>query len=741
MRRLGLLDFHDLHAVARNLLRARPDVRRDFQQRYRTVLLDEFQDTDPLQLEIAFFLAEDPAGPPAPSWDAVRLEPGRLFLVGDPKQSIYRFRRADIETYERARDRVAAQGEVLALETNFRSTRRLLEAVNHAFAPQMQPPEDGRYQPAYAPVAPAPDTPDGDGPVLLEWASGAGEAGAPASADERRAREAAALAALVARAVTRGEWHVRERGDRAARPVRYGDVVCLFRTFVGVALYEDAFRAAGVPYRTLGGRAYFARSEVGWALAALTAIEDPHDPVALVAALRSPFFGAPDGALLAHAAAGGRFSYLAPVPPGAPAPIADAWRVLGDLHRRRTRESAAAIVEALYAETEVLATYALDAQGDQRVANLLRITDTARALEAAGRPTFRALVRWLAAQEAGGYEEGESPVAEEGDQVVRLLTVHQAKGLEFPVVIVPDLEWDRPAATPRLLVDRRPGAALGVSLGKVGDWAVDTDTVADLLEHERRRSDAEALRLFYVAVTRARDHLVVPLLFGWAPRGFAAFCAPFLDEGWAGARRIAVDPAPPPAAPTPAAAAPALVPREAWAAAREAARARGGRGTPVVHPGGAGPARGDGARLGALVHAALAVADLGDPAGAADAVGAAGARTGESGELLAAARRLVERALASEPYRRAAGAKRVIREMPVAAVVDGALVEGVVDLVFEAPEGLVAVEVKIAPPGEEAAGQLRAYGRALAAAGAPVAAAYLLVLAPDGARVVPVRQD
>ncbi|MGH7265212.1 MAG: PD-(D/E)XK nuclease family protein, partial [Candidatus Rokuibacteriota bacterium] len=111
---------------------------------------------------------------------------------------------------------------------------------------------------------------------------------------------------------------------------------------------------------------------------------------------------------------------------------------------------------------------------------------------------------------------------------------------------------------------------------------------------------------------------------------------------------------------------------------------------------------------------------------------------GESGDAMAAAHRLVERALASEPYRRAAGAKRVIREMPVAAVVDGALVEGVIDLVFEAPDGLVVVEVKGAPPGDEAADQLRAYCRALAAAGVPVAEAYLLVLAPDGARVVPV---
>jgi ATP-dependent helicase/nuclease subunit A len=732
LRRLGLLDFHDLLAFTRDLLRDRPDVRRDFQSRYRTLLVDEFQDTDPLQLEIAFFLAEDPASDAAAAWDVVRLAGGRLFLVGDPKQSIYRFRRADIETYERARSVLAAQGEALRLATNFRAVGRLIDAVNHTFTGQMQPPDDGAYQPAYAPIVRAPDTIEGEGPLLLEWPA---DQAAPAGVEARRAREATALAGLVARAVAEGAWPVRDRTMRALRPARFGDVVCLFRTLGGAAVYEDAFRAAGVPYRTVGGRHYYARSEVGWALAALTAVEDPYDPVALVAALRSPFFGVPDGAFLAHVAAGGEVSYLAPLPAGADPALAAAWPVLRELHARRTRESATAIVEALYAATEVLATYALDPHGDQRVANLLRILDTARALEAAGRPTFRALVRWLAAQDAAGYDESESPVAEEGDDVVRLLTVHVAKGLEFPVVILPDLEWERRADTPRLVVDRRPhAAALGVSLGKVGDWKVETANLAELMEREERRAEAERLRLFYVATTRARDHLVLPLLFG-EPRGFAAFCAPLLDESGPAARRLLVDPDAPPPAAAPPAPVPVLTSREVWAAARETVLTRGRRPTAVVHPG-AGRMRGEGARLGALVHAALARADLAGPQAADAAVAAAAAVLGEHGERVAQARRLVERALGAAPYRQAAGAKRALRELPVAAVVDGQLVEGVVDLVYETPAGLVAVEVKLAPADAAARDQLRAYCRALAAAGHRVTEAYLLVVGADGADAI-----
>jgi ATP-dependent helicase/nuclease subunit A len=736
MHRLGLLDFHDLLARTEHLLRHRPDVRRELQRHYRTLLVDEFQDTDPLQLEIAFFLAEDPDAPRGARWDAVRLGPGRLFLVGDPKQSIYRFRRADIETYERARAALEQQGEVLTLSANFRACGRLLEAVNRTFEGQMQPPDDGRYQPAYAPVLRAPATPEGEGPLLLEWPL---DATPPEGAEARRAREAAALAALVARAVADRAWPVRDRGTGETRPARFGDVVCLFRALVGVDVYEDALRAAAVPYRTVGGRHFFARSEVAWALAALAAIDNPYDPVALVAALRSPFFGAPDGAFVAHAAAGGRFSYLTPLPADAHPALADGWRILGDLHARRTRESATAIVEALYAETEVLATYALDPHGDQRVANLLRILDTARALESAGRPTFRALVHWLSAQDAGGYEESESPIAEEDDDVVRLMTVHAAKGLEFPVVVLPDLSWERGAARPRLSVDRAAGMPeLGVSLGKVGDFAVETANVEPLVEREARRAAAEALRLFYVATTRARDHLVLPLLFTGDPRGFAAFCAPLLDETWDGARRVSVDPTAPPGPPVPVAALPALLPHAAWATARAATLAQGAASPRVVHPGGRAARDGAAARLGALVHAALARARLGEADAADVAVDEAAARLGERGERVAAARRLVAVALAASPYRQAAQAKRAWRELPVAAEVDGELVDGVVDLAYETDRGLAVVEVKLVAADDAARAQLTSYCRALAGVGLPVTEACLLVIEPERATVIPI---
>ena len=135
-------------------MRDRPDVRRDFQRGIRYLLVDEFQDTDPLQLEIVLWLAD---GAPA----------GSLFVVGDPKQSIYRFRRADIETYEAAKGTIAARGEVLTIRANFRSTAAILDAVNAVFQDVMVPPPDGAYQPAYVPLEPSPRTTPGVPPVVL----------------------------------------------------------------------------------------------------------------------------------------------------------------------------------------------------------------------------------------------------------------------------------------------------------------------------------------------------------------------------------------------------------------------------------------------------------------------------------------------------------------------------------------------------------------------------------------------
>jgi len=662
--RAGSLDFLDLLLRARNLVRDRADVRRDFQAGIRYLLVDEFQDTDPLQLEMVLSLAEG-----APS--------GSLFVVGDPKQSIYRFRRADIETYEEAKATLAARAEVLTIRANFRSTRAILDAVNGVFEGVMVPPPDGAYQPAYVALEPSPRTEAGGPPAVVALAP---DMPPPGGAGEAAAEEARLVAAYLVREV-----------DHAGR-FRYGDVALLFRAMTNVGAYEDALRAAGVPYRTVGSRTYYDRSEVGWTIAALAAIEDPHDPVALVGTLRSPFFGITDEALLRLHTQGGEFCYLRPLPAGVDPALAGAWTLLGTLHRERNAVAPAAVVERLLAETAVLAAYALEPQGEVRVANLVKVLDTARALEATGALTFRGLVRWLRDRGASRYEEGESVV--DADDAVRLMTIHKAKGLEFPVVVVPDLGREGPWRAPVLLADRASGR-LAVNLGDLGDDAMTTLEWAEAEAREMLRVDAESLRVLYVALTRAERALVLPVPTRPAARGFYQYLGTLfgtptdvLSAEDLNRRGAGSEPA---VAPT--AVGETL---EAWRARGRALLARGGaiESAPEAETPRVGrPTRAarQHAAAVALARAALLLVDLSRPEDASKVVAALGGRRGARGEVVGEAARLVAAALEAPAMTRARRAAWLARDVPVAVQADGTVVEDRLDLVFEEQGGLVVV--------------------------------------------------
>ncbi len=666
--RAGCLDFLDLLLRARNLVRDRADVRRDLQRGIRYLLVDEFQDTDPLQLEMVLSLAE---GAP----------PGSLFVVGDPKQSIYRFRRADIEIYEDAKRTIAGRGEVLTIRANFRSSRAILDAVNGVFEGVMVPPPDGAYQPAYVALEPSPRTQPGGPPAVLALPPDLPTAG---SVSEAAAQEARLVAAYLLREVEH------------AHRFRYGDVALLFRAMTNVVAYEDALRAAGIPFRTVGGRHYYDRSEVGWTIAALAAIEDPHDPVALVGALRSPFFGVTDEMLLGLHTSGGEFCYLRPLPAAADPALARAWTLLGALHRERNAVAPAAVVERLLAGTEALAAYALEPQGEARVANLLKVLDTARALEATGALTFRGLVRWLRDRGAARYEEEESAV--DADDAVRLMTIHKAKGLEFPVVVIPDLGREGPWRAPVVLADRASGR-LAVNLGRLGDRTMTTLDWADAEAGEIQRVDAEALRVLYVALTRAERGVVLAVPPRPEGKGFYQHLAALLGTP---TDVLTTDDLERPGRGPEAPAVPTGTEEtlDLWRARHRALIARGG----LVEE---GPPGGDGARVGsltratrqrlaaaALARAALLLVDLGRPDDALPVVTALGARRGARPEVVAEALRLLRQVMAGPVIDRARRASWLARDVPVAIAADGAVAEDRLDLLFEEPGGLVVVRVE-----------------------------------------------
>ena len=287
----GQLEFHDLLVLARDLLSSPVHgtaVRTSLQQRYRRLLLDEFQDTDPIQVELAVRIAAGPDGG-APGWADVHVPEGSLFLVGDPKQSIYRFRRADIATYLKAQQRF---GDQLVLQANFRTTKPVLAWINHVFGQLII--AEPCSQPAYHPLQAVRSAAPGLHAVTL---LGACPHADKPSADELRAREAADVAAAVRTALSE-RWQVAEDhrppDGRRWRDVQLGDIAVLLPARTSLPHLEDALDAAGIPYRAEASSLVYRTREVRDLLTAARAADDPSDPLALVAALRSPLFGCGD---------------------------------------------------------------------------------------------------------------------------------------------------------------------------------------------------------------------------------------------------------------------------------------------------------------------------------------------------------------------------------------------------------------------------------------------------------------
>ena len=523
--RAGQLDFLDLVLRARELVAADRAVREEFQRRFTHFFVDEFQDTDPLQAELLLLLAAD--DPAETRWQRALPRPGKLFLVGDPKQSIYRFRRADVAIYERVKQQLVAGGaRLLHLSASFRAVPELQSAVNAAFAPLMQGCADGSQasyvalepvrksaapQPALI-ALPAPRIHGDYGEGIVRW-----------QVEETLPH---AVGAFVDWLVRQSGWRIEERdapGRRVAIEPRH--VCLLFRRFRSfdqdvTRPYVRALEARRLPHVLVGGRSFHHREEVLALRNALCAIEWPDDELRVFATLHGPLFALGDDALLAYRQRVGRFHALrrldAAKLAGLEAPereVADALAVLGRLHVGRNTRSIAETLSRLLDAVRAHAGIAIWPTGEQALANCLRVIDLARRFERGGATSFRAFVDHLEEQAERG-EIQDAPVVEEGTEGVRIMTVHAAKGLEFPVVVLADPTAHRTGSQPSRAIDVERGV-----------WAEPICGCAphDLLDaasDELRRDEAEAVRVAYVAATRARDLLVVPAvgqdaLEGW----------------------------------------------------------------------------------------------------------------------------------------------------------------------------------------------------------------------------------
>jgi ATP-dependent exoDNAse (exonuclease V) beta subunit len=515
-RSAGALEFHDLLVLARSVLRhpqhgAR--VRTALHDRYQRLLLDEFQDTDPIQIELAVRIAAaDPGSDAAahPDWKQVPVGPGRLFVVGDPKQSIYRFRRADIGVFLDAQQVLAAEAGAVSLTANFRTVPGITAWVNETFETLMAEPPDDELpltpRPAYIGLdAVRPDLPDDGGPAVSVVGRAPHEDRPRAS--EVRRREAADVVATIERA--RGErWQV---GDGAGgwRDTRLGDITILVPSRTSLPFLEDALSEAEIPYRTEASSLVYASRAVRDLLLVVRAVADPTDDLRIVSALRTPLFGCGDDDLYRFKVErGGHWSYTADQPDSVPPddPVAAGLAVLRAWHRDRAWTSPSALLDRIVHDRRALELAFAEGRPRDVWRRLRFVVDQARAWCDATGGDLRGYLGWIGHQTEEGARVAEAILPETDDDAVRIMTIHAAKGLEFPITIVSGATaYPRRAATAGDAKFTPDGVAY-----YLGKHAETTAYTANRPLDEQMDLD-ERVRLLYVAATRARDHLVVSL--------------------------------------------------------------------------------------------------------------------------------------------------------------------------------------------------------------------------------------
>ena len=538
------LDFDDLERLAAELLQ-QDEVRKRYRRaEFKHLLVDEFQDSNAAQWQIVSSLADLRQG-------------GTLFVVGDPKQSIYQFRGADVSVFNQVRDQIAKQaaGSALPLSTSFRSHQPLVDQFNALFSEilvrdESSPAKD--FQVVYgkamqalrleAPALPAIT-------VQLLEAEERDEAGdcRARPADDMRRWEAYEIAAQIKRMVAEGRL-VFDKETGQTRGLEYRDAAILFQSMSKLTLYEDVFKAQALPYLTIAGRGYFDRQEVWDMLDLLRFLHNPADSLSLAAVLRSPIFAFSDDLLFAlRLPSGATASSREPLPlwlalqkaaeqalPGMAEPdlpaVCQALACLQELLQAAGRVTISELLRLALARTNYLAILTGLPDGDRRRGNVEKLLQLA---EDSGKITLGKFSRYLADLSTREAREGEALL--EPGNAVRLMTVHASKGLEFPLVILANAAWERGSGRePIVRADPEFGLSCRV-------YSADSNKYESGFAHRRNKKwqalkeAAERRRLLYVAATRAQDYLMISGKVtqtkkgDWSARGWLKLLLPALE--------------------------------------------------------------------------------------------------------------------------------------------------------------------------------------------------------------------
>ncbi len=522
-RQNGVLDYEDLQLTARRLLRDDAAVRREYAERFRYVLVDEFQDINGLQKELIGLLTSGM----------------NLFVVGDTHQSIYGFRNADVKILADLVRRCEASPEThghVFLSDNFRSGPNLIQFFNFFFS-TLWSTKDCDFQPlrharenetkfsgpsvevvlaSPAPSSPSPSknrvTPAGRNNQQSRSESG------PESAEEVRQEEAGAVAARLARVIEHGEIAVHDTKTKMERPVTYGDVAVLCRSRASYESYTKAFDELGIPYCTVAGLGFYDKQEVTDLVNFLRVIDNPLRDIPLAAVLRSPFVGICEDTLFlmrrqveseydspwvmeslrrAHS--------IPEISDGEKDTLREFLLLLDELRGKkeslRVHELVKAAVDATPYTTRILASRG----GSQKAANVSKFLNILREYDAKQTGGLAGFLRFYEVMTSFGPQEEEAALESFSGDVIKLMTIHSAKGLEFPVVVVADMGRRFNFDTDRFLVSEE------MEIG-CDSWeeTAEPSSGRKLVCIERKEKQlGEEGRLLYVAMTRARDHLIL----------------------------------------------------------------------------------------------------------------------------------------------------------------------------------------------------------------------------------------
>ena len=508
--RLSALDFEDLEQSTRRLLGAWPDVAGRISRRFQEILVDEYQDTSPVQSEII---------------QSVALH-CRLFVVGDPAQSIYGFRNADPAGFEAAWNEAGGFKGQVELRDDFRSRPEIIHAVNRHFEETFH----RASTPFVTLAAGSPFAPKQQPSVeilLVGVESGKKPAIQPLEA-RHLARRIRQLIESESLCITN-----RKRDDYG-RPLDYGDVAMLFRSATDIKTYERALEDAGIRYFSETGRGFYGAREVRDVVSFLRVLDNSRNEIALAATLRSPMFGLSDDALYllaehAHAREGRVLAdivlddtleetdSLANLLPEDAERLREFRNLLERLRGEGPCRPLAELVRDIVQATSYDTTLLLEPNGRRKVANLKKLSEVAEALEKAGFGSLQEFSEAVDRFHVEGVREGEAQLDSAAEDAVRLMTMHAAKGLEFPLVVLPDLTRRPPPGSSAL--EFLPGFGLGVKLDQ-GAGTVKSPSLERIEKELERREQAERNRVFYVAVTRAQEHLILSGCLNKTRKGF-----------------------------------------------------------------------------------------------------------------------------------------------------------------------------------------------------------------------------